>query len=85
MVMFTMILIMIVLEHMRNSAHEIETARKKETESSALEGRIMDINNVLGNQRKPEQPIELLIDDDVLVKEKAGLAAWHFDWRGTSC
>jgi hypothetical protein len=34
----------------------------------------MDINNVLGNHRKPDQPIELLSDDDVLVKEKVRVA-----------
>jgi hypothetical protein len=34
----------------------------------------MDINNVLSNHRKVEQPIEVLSDDDVLVKDKVGVA-----------
>jgi hypothetical protein len=33
----------------------------------------MDINNVLDNPRKSDQSIELLSDDDVLVKEKVEL------------
>jgi hypothetical protein len=44
----------------------------------------MDINNVLGNHRKPDQPIELLSDDDVLVKEKVRIAD-TFNWRGNGC
>jgi hypothetical protein len=34
----------------------------------------MDINNVLGNRRKPDQPIELWSDDGVLIKEKVRVA-----------
>jgi hypothetical protein len=34
----------------------------------------MDINNVLGNHRKPDQLTELLSDDGVLVKEKIRVA-----------
>jgi hypothetical protein len=34
----------------------------------------MEINKILGNHRKPEQPIELLNDNEVEVKEKVRLA-----------
>jgi hypothetical protein len=34
----------------------------------------MDINNLLGNHRKPECSFALLSDDDVLVKEKVKVA-----------
>jgi hypothetical protein len=34
----------------------------------------MNINDVLGNHRKPEQPIEILSNGDVLVKEKVKVA-----------
>jgi hypothetical protein len=34
----------------------------------------MEINKILGNHRKPEQPIELLSDNDVQVKEKVKVA-----------
>jgi hypothetical protein len=44
----------------------------------------MDLNNVLGNHRKPDQPIELLSDYEVLVKEKVRIAD-TFNWRGTGC
>jgi hypothetical protein len=83
MTMFTMILIIIVHEYMRNllTTHKIETARKEETEFRHFEnpkpGRRtwMDINNVLGNHRKPDQLIELLSDDGVLmVEEKVRIA-----------
>jgi hypothetical protein len=44
----------------------------------------MDINNVLGNHRKPDQPIELLSDDGVLVKEKVRVLADTFNEYFTS-
>jgi hypothetical protein len=34
----------------------------------------MEINKILGNHREPEQPIELLSDNEVEVKEKVRLA-----------
>jgi hypothetical protein len=83
MVMFTMILIIVVHEHMRNSAQTSRNWNSKKRGNwiiviGALKTRKQVVRHglasTLGNHRNPEQPIERLSDDEILVKKKVRVA-----------